>query len=61
MDATTAQLLDYYTEHLGELVADGRISATESATALFHAESIAIGADPFGVIVAEAEQITRDA
>ncbi len=60
MHATTAQLLDYYGEHLAELVADGRITATESATARHFAECIATGTDPFGGVVAEAQEITRD-
>lgn len=60
MDATTAQLLDYYREHLSELVADGRITATEAATAEHHAECIATGTDPFNAATAEAEHILRD-
>lgn len=61
MNATTAQLLDYYKEHMSELVADGRITATEAATAEHHAECIATGTDPHGAAVAEAERITRGA
>lgn len=60
MDATTAQLLDYYREHMSELVADGRITATEAASAEHHAECIAAGTDPFGAVAAEAERILRD-
>lgn len=61
MHATTAQLLDYYKEHLSELVSEQAITATEAATAEHFAECIATGTDPFESVTAEAERITRDA
>jgi len=61
MDATTAQLLDYYREHLNELVSRGAIPESEAATAGHYADCIATGTDPHGAAVAEAEDITRTA
>ena len=61
MDATTAQLLDYYKEHLSELVSADAISATDAATAEHFAECIASGTDPFGSAVAEAERFLKGA
>ena len=60
MHATTAELLDYYREHLDELVGEGRITASEAASARHYAECIATGTDPFNAATAEAERIIRD-
>jgi hypothetical protein len=61
MDATTAQLLDYYKEHLSELVSTDTISVTDAATNEHFAECIASGTDPFASVATEAERVIKDA